>query len=719
MELLNARRDASPISPEKLSRVIYGGEREMKRLQRIWNIMENEFSKEFSREMRPFDSPYSRYVNACRKIMVLTSILKRENITTLDEMYDYYLCVDENLPIDVHLSMFIPTLMYQTTDEQKELWLNAALQFKIIGTYAQTELGHGSNVRGIETTATFDPETDEFIIHTPSLTAMKWWPGGLALTCTHACVVANLIIQEKCYGAHCFFVQLRSLTDHSLLPNIETGVIGPKLGFSSMDNGYARFTHLRIPRNQMLMRWASVDAKGHYSKHPDAEKKTFGTMLDVRARICRHCGYVLARCLTIAIRYSIVRQQGGGGGSNSVEEKSVIDYRTQQALLYPYLAFAYAFHFTGASLTRSYRKYLQSEVLSSSSTSSRNLPPSLLADLHATSSCLKLYMCEIVSYGGELCRRACGGHGFLLNAGFGELLGSFLPMNTLEGTKEILGIQAGRYMVLKYIKARHSPLKGSTDVDTSLKSFRFLDFITPEVFYRSFDPQILAANRRSLDSQFFQQDEIAPKYLLGLFQSRSVGVVSRVADRWMELMKKRQAEHVKNPRNSESNGQSIWDELGIDLIRCAEATADYLVLRCFLEGIEQSSLLLDVATKSALLNLYYLLCVHLLMKHLGDFMMFGLIESYPCSHYLPLIHSSLLSSLNTLDLSLIEAWNLSDVRLNSTLGSKQGNVYEALLEATINDPLNQKSVSEGYEKYLHRVIDSNFQSSLRPSTSRL
>ena len=50
---------------------------------------------------------------------------------------------------------------------------------KHIGSYGQTELGHGSNVRGLRTTATYDKETEEFVLNTPDLLAMKWWPGGI------------------------------------------------------------------------------------------------------------------------------------------------------------------------------------------------------------------------------------------------------------------------------------------------------------------------------------------------------------------------------------------------------------------------------------------------------------------------------------------------------------------------------------------------------------
>ena len=76
------------------------------------------------------------------------------------------------------MQMFIPALLSQATPEQQADWLPKAMGLKLIGTYAQTELGHGTFVRGLETTATFDPKTDEFVAHSPTLTSTKWWPGG-------------------------------------------------------------------------------------------------------------------------------------------------------------------------------------------------------------------------------------------------------------------------------------------------------------------------------------------------------------------------------------------------------------------------------------------------------------------------------------------------------------------------------------------------------------
>ena len=81
--------------------------------------------------------------------------------------------------------MFIPTLLSQATPDQQAEWLPRALGLKLIGTYAQTELGHGTFVRGLQTTATYDTAAQQFVLHTPTLTATKWWPGGLGKTSTH------------------------------------------------------------------------------------------------------------------------------------------------------------------------------------------------------------------------------------------------------------------------------------------------------------------------------------------------------------------------------------------------------------------------------------------------------------------------------------------------------------------------------------------------------
>jgi len=70
-------------------------------------------------------------------------------------------------------------------------------KFKEVGCFGLTELGHGSNVKGIETTATFDKSKHEYVINTPNEKAMKFWIGGAAKTATICVIWAQLIIDDK------------------------------------------------------------------------------------------------------------------------------------------------------------------------------------------------------------------------------------------------------------------------------------------------------------------------------------------------------------------------------------------------------------------------------------------------------------------------------------------------------------------------------------------
>jgi acyl-CoA oxidase len=205
----------------------------------------------------------------------------------------------------------------------------------MIGCYAQTELGHGSNVRALETTATFQPESQggviggSWIIHSPSLTSYKFWPGTLGRTANHAMVIARLIDGHGVdRGMHNFLVPLRSMTDHTLLPGVKTGDIGPKIGYNVMDNGFASFDKVRIPRRNMAMRFASVDEHGNYQKKTvsdAAQRISYITMMQVRAYICNEAGKNLAMACTIAIRYSAVRRQGYAADGKT--ELQVLDYK--------------------------------------------------------------------------------------------------------------------------------------------------------------------------------------------------------------------------------------------------------------------------------------------------------------------------------------------------------------------------------------------------------
>jgi acyl-CoA oxidase len=119
----------------------------------------------------------------------------------------------------------------------------------ILGTYVQTEIGHGSDIAGLRTTATFDVETQEFVINTPDDQAIKWWAGDLGLFATHAVVFAVLVLEEQPISVMPFIMQIRDLETAMPMPGCKMGDIGPKFGWNSKNNGWASFDHVRIPRD--------------------------------------------------------------------------------------------------------------------------------------------------------------------------------------------------------------------------------------------------------------------------------------------------------------------------------------------------------------------------------------------------------------------------------------------------------------------------------------
>lgn len=102
--------------------------------------------------------------------------------------------------LGLNFSMFIMTVQIMANAEQRARWMHQIKSCDIFGCYAQTELGHGSNVAGLETTATLDKATDEFVINSPTITSTKFWPGDLGRFSTHAVVFARLIVDGNDYG---------------------------------------------------------------------------------------------------------------------------------------------------------------------------------------------------------------------------------------------------------------------------------------------------------------------------------------------------------------------------------------------------------------------------------------------------------------------------------------------------------------------------------------
>eukprot|EP00743_Colponemidia_sp_Colp-15_P007156 GILK01007723.1.p1 GENE.GILK01007723.1~~GILK01007723.1.p1 ORF type:complete len:666 (-),score=84.72 GILK01007723.1:138-1973(-) len=597
-----------------------------------------------------FLSRPEKFKRALQKINRLHVIRKQRNLTA-DQFNQLYIMTGEASPLFLHQSVFLPFLKSQCTPEQQQMWVPLAEDLRITGCYAQTELGHGSNVRGIETTATFISESDEIEIHSPTLTSTKWWVGGLGLFSTHAVVMARLIVHGKDLGMHPFFVQLRSLTDHQPLKGVTVGDIGPKMGFNTVDNGFARFDHVRIPRSHMLMRYSKLSREGVYSKPPH-DKLSYIGMVSVRTALVAAAAYGLARSTVIAVRYSAVRRQFGEQGQ---AEKQILDYQNQQYRVLPHVATAYALNFTAKFMT---------QLFTSLTGDLQHGDLSVLAELHATASGLKCWTSYLAVEGMDECRLACGGHGFSLFSGIPEYAQGFAHILTAEGENNILARETTRYLVKILAKPELAKSNAS---------------------YLASAGDVLEQKCSAVSIE----DMMHPDVQLKAFVYRAVRLVVRVGQDLQAAM------------SSGVPASDLWNVVHIEANKASKAHCLYVMLLAFNSNLSRDAMtpsLLGILTK--LRNLFSLYHIE---RSIGDFSEDSYFSAEQCSFVRAGIRQ-LMNDIRTDAVALVDALNFSDHVLNSALGRSDGMVYERLYELAQREPLNQTAVVDGYQEYLRPLI---------------
>ncbi|ORZ41163.1 acyl-CoA dehydrogenase/oxidase [Catenaria anguillulae PL171] len=333
--------------------------------------------------------------------------------------------------------------MFGTPAQARE-WVPRVLRWETIGCFGMTELGTSSNLRSIATTATFDKRSDAFIVHTPDLMATKVWIGAAGETATHTSCLCRVMLDGVDCGLHWIIVPLRDPESGRLLPGVTAGDIGAKAGRQGLDNGWLQFTHVRVPRTNMLSRWARVLPDGSFesglaSDDPArsqvssqaAATLSYAGLIPERLEITRGVPMAVNQALTIAIRYAAYRRQGPTGNP------PILDYVTVQAALLPSLALMHAVMAAdGAVWDRWTRMEADPAELVKG-----------LADMHALSAGIKAMVTWRGSDALELVRRSMGGHAYSKYNAVADAIADFGVMTTGGGDNYVMVQQTVRYLL--------------------------------------------------------------------------------------------------------------------------------------------------------------------------------------------------------------------------------------------------------------------------------
>lgn len=555
---------------------------------------------------------------------------QRDAIAELAGVFDLTLWVRNG----VHFGLFLGALMAQGDQEQQDEWLPPAMLLQLYGSYAMTELGHGSFTRGFETTATFDRQADEFVIHTPTDTATKWWIGAAGQTATHTVCFARLLIDGQDKGVQTFVVQLRDLETHEPLPGVHIGDLGKKMGLQGVDNGWIQFDHVRVPRAHMLRRFASVSRDGVFTQTHKAQM-AYAALIGTRGKLVTLSVGILKRALTIAVRYCGVRRQGEQvNPADPHPETKLLDYQSHQMRLMPAVAKAYAYHLQTSYIEQLIQKFDQQ---------GGDISEQLLADIHGTMAGFKAFCTWDVQAAIEQCRQACGGNGYSSYTGLEELLANFSVIVTFEGDNTVMALQTANYLVRSVERqARGEALAGSVqylDNCKSLKSWRVQSASDLD------DPsQILDALNFYVGKQVLQT---AAKF------------------------------HGLESNKALPTHQARWNACQVELIEIARVHVFYNAASRFVE------LLRDGGVNPQLVPALSALCRLYVLQEFARGAGFFLRESFMTPAQVQLVHDELLAACARVRLdavALVDSFNLSDHIIGSTIGAADGDVYTRMLK---------------------------------------
>ncbi|KAI4499967.1 hypothetical protein M0802_004837 [Mischocyttarus mexicanus] len=356
---------------------------------------------------------------------------------------------DPSVSLKLNLTCgMVPSAIFSLGTERHMDILSKLLNHEYIGCFALTEISHGTNVKGMRTTATYDVNRKTFCLNSPDFKAAKCWVGGLGQSATHAIVFAQLITPDNVnHGLHSFIVPIRDRKTYLPFTGVTVGDLGEKIGLNGVDNGFIMFNNYHIPRTYLLNRTADVTEDGQYvSPIKDKNKRigaSFGALSMGRISITLICSNLLNVALVIALRYCAVRKQFG---PSEDEEWPVIEYQSQQGRLFPLLASAYAIKIFSTKYIE-IMKLFQLNLINKENGDKSHFEG---MELHALSCAVKPVCSWISRDAIQDCRESCGGHGYLKMARLGDIRNDHDANCTYEGENNILIQQSSNWLISQW-----------------------------------------------------------------------------------------------------------------------------------------------------------------------------------------------------------------------------------------------------------------------------
>ncbi|WP_222192846.1 acyl-CoA dehydrogenase family protein [Modestobacter italicus] len=449
------------------------------------------------------------------------------------------------------------------TQRHHDEFLPAIISFDLPGCFAMTETGHGSDVQQLRTTATYDPATQTFDLHTPHEAARKDYIGNAAKDGRMAVVFAQLVTGGQRHGVHAWLVPIRDAAGDPM-PGVTIGDDGPKAGLLGVDNGRLSFDHVRVPREMLLDRYGQVAPDGTYSSSIENETRRFFTMLGtlVRGRVSvgGSASSATKVALEIAVRYGDVRRQFSAPG----EEREVVvnDYLVHQRKLLPALARTYAFSFAQEELLGTMH-----DVLGAGS-----VDEGAQRELESRAAGLKALQTWHATQTIQLCREACGGAGYLQENRLPGLKADTDVFTTFEGDNTVL-----MQLVAKGL------LTGYRDAFGSLDGWGKAAFVAEQVRETVLERTAARALiQRLVDAVPGREDDVPftdRGWQLKMLEDREEHVLAGVIKR----LRRNAATH------RDGRQFDVFNDVQDHALKAAEAHMERVVLEAFVAGIERTS----------------------------------------------------------------------------------------------------------------------------------